>query len=546
MKKFGIVLVLALLACGLVFADGPFTITLDAIADAFYMRSFSGDYAQKNPEIAGSPYKYQGGGDIKSFQTSAFDDGLNARIKFDYTGDLFGGLLQLRADTGTAILGDWQAWLRLGKYVRVLTGNMAQRGQVAQYDSFDDFLSTELEYFGILYPVWKVNPPAIGNNNFDATRFPYGYDTPDANYGYAELSGTETSDLFTPAGASARQTMGFLLDFSLAPLTLTASVGGLYESLSRPFKDPWESGGNTLNDWDNIYDPLESTGINFGFRAEGAEIADMVSAAAVYKYARSTLSKLEAEDTNNKIEEKVGNHTFGLYVNVTPPVEGLGISAGYSGLIKTWENEKYKDTVLGSISGQEDHYLSMTYRETLFPYYSGIDLRAIYTGIDRLTLTLNNNVSFASMNGTPNRDEQFAYGWAYSGMLNEADDGNASTPYLVPLRTEYYTGVYNALAVRCEITQALAADLQVGNRLAIFTLEWEEDSLKALTNSLGAYAGVTYTVYENDNFHASIRGGFALTWNNYSYQDTPPSLTRPVHKTGYTEFGIPIAVKVEF
>lgn len=547
MKKVGIALVLAVLSWGAVFADWPVTITLDAIADAFYIRKFSGDYAQKEPAIAGSPYKYQGEGDIKFFQTSAFDDGLNARVNFAYTGELFGGVLQLRADTGTAVLGDWQAWLRLGRHFRVLTGNMAQRGQVEQYDSFDDFLSTELEYFGVLYPVWKLNPPAIGNNNFDTTRFPYGYSNPQANYGYAELSGTETSDLFVPAGSTARQTMGFLLDFSFAPVTITASAGGLYESLSRPFKDPWESGGNTLSDWDNIYEPVQSARFNFGFRAEGAGIADMVTAAAVYKYARSTLAKLEAQDPNDMIDEKVGNHAFGIYANVTPPVEGLGISAGYSGLIKTWENEKYKDTVLGSIAGQEDHYLSMTYRETLFPYYSGIDIRANYTAIDRLSLTLNNNISFAQMNGTPNREEQYAYGWAYSGMLNEDDDGNPGTPYLVPFRTERYVGIYNALAVRYDIiSQVLVADIEVGNRLAIFTLEWEEDPLKAVTNALGVYTGVIYRVYKNDNFHASIRGGLDLTWNSYSFQDPPPSLARPVHKTGYIEFGIPIAVKVEF
>jgi hypothetical protein len=562
MKKIVCTFLLAALTVGIAFANpqefttdsqesrrnGFFSITLDAIVDAVYIRSFSGDYAEKNPALPGSPYRYQGDGDMRSFTPSTFDDSLNARVKFDYSGDVFGGILQLRAESGTARLGDWEAWLRLGKMLRILTGNMAQRGQVEQYKNFDDFLRTRVDYFGVLLPVWKMNPPLVMGNNFDPTlNFPYGYIAPNDNYGYAELAGTDTNDLFMPAGSTSRQTMGVLLDVSYAPVTLSASVGGLFQSQSRPFKTPWATGGSglTLSDWDNTYDPAYNSGTTFAARAEGAKILDMITAAVVYKYADSCLEKLTAENANNIIEEKIGNHAFGLYVNVTPPVPGLGISAGYSGLFKTQKNPKYKDTTISSTIGEDanTHSLSV-YKEVEYPYYSGVDLRLVYEGIEKLTLTCNNNISFARVYGTKNRQENFASGWAYPGRLNEADDGNPSTPYMVPFRSETYVGLYNALGVNYRITETLAVDLQAANRYAVFSLDWEESPVSSVTNSFGLYAGASYTVYQKDNFHASIRGGLDFKWNTYSYQDD--STLRNTHYAGYLDFGIPVAVKVVF
>jgi hypothetical protein len=278
---------------------------------------------------------------------------------------------------------------------------------------------------------------------------------------------------------------------------------------------------------------------------EGAEILDMLTAAAVYKYANSYLEKATAVSKDNTIEEKMGNHAFGLYVNVIPPVHGLGVSVGYSGLFKTQENPKYKDTNITSSIGEDAniHYLSQ-YREVAYPYYSGIDIRLVYTGLENLTMTCNNNISFAKVYGTRNRAENFAYSWAYSGRLNEADDGNPSTPYQVPFRSETYVGLYNAMGVNYKITKTLAADIQLANQFAVFSLDWEEAPLKSTTNSFGIYAGASYTIYEKGNFHAGIRGGLDIKWNNYSYQDD--SALRNTHRAGYMDLGIPVAVKVVF
>ncbi|MDR1099037.1 MAG: hypothetical protein LBL28_01005 [Treponema sp.] len=544
MKKHIILLFLTALVFGSAFAEEPFTVIIDAIADVFYMRSFTGDYGAKNPAAVGSPYLYQGEGDIKSFQSSAFDDGLNGRVTFLYADEIIGGSLQLRAENDTGILGDWDAWLRLGKYMKVLTGNQGQRGQVAAYQNFDDFLSTKIDYLGILLPFWQKNPPSTSGNNLDPTRdFPYGYISPSENKGFAKFAGTDTNDLFMPAGSTDRQVMGYLLDLTFAPLTISASAGGLFESLSRPFKTPWIQGSGTrLSDYDNTYDPVLSTKTNFGFRAEGAQIADILTVAAVYKYADTYLAKPEAVDTENTIDEAVRNHAFGLYANVKP-ASFLGISAGYSGLVQSWENSKYpatKPSSAGDID-YETHELS-EYRRINFPYYNGVDLRAFFTGVEKLSITFNNNLSFARIKGISQADRadgSFAKGWAYAGQLNE-DNAFAEK------RAEDYLGFYNALGLKYEINNALDLDFQAANQLGFFTLREDGAPVaRSITESLGLYTGLSYRVIQRDRVRGSIRGGIDLKISSYSYQDFG-SKDKPTHKTGYIDFGIPLGIKVEF
>ncbi|MDR2479983.1 MAG: hypothetical protein LBD48_11820 [Treponema sp.] len=543
MKKFLIMLISSLFIFGAVFADGPFTITIDGVADAFFMRRFSGDYSTKEPIITGSPYKYQGEGDMSAFQSSAFDDSINARVKFAYSGENIGGLLQIRAAPDTAILDmwDWEAWLRLfNGHFKALTGNQAQRGQVERYQHFDDFLKTKIDSFGIMFPTWKVNTSIVGGNNVDtAAEFPYGYDQPLANKGFAFFAGTETSDLFTPAGSTSRRPMGILLEGSCLPVTVSASVGGLFENLSRPFMDPWGRGNGTrLNDYDNVYAPVIKDSISFGFRAEGVEIGDMLTLAAVYKYASAHLSKTTAAQTDDIIEEKTSSHAYGLYVNIKP-VMGLGVSAGYSGLAQSWTNPRYQDTNIDeSKIGNETHNLS-AYNEARLPLYHGADLRVCYTGFSGLTITFNNNFSFANNYGTVNMDHLYIKGWAYETQLNED-----SAPG-VEKRNETYIGVYNALGARYEIARTLAVDIQAANQLGFFTLKWENAPLSSVSNCFGLYAGVACMVVEKDRVRASIRGGVDLRMNSYIYQDST-STASPVHRAGFIDFGIPVGLKVEF
>jgi hypothetical protein len=351
--------------------DRRFTVTIDSVWDVLYTRSFSGDYASVDPAISNSPYKYQGEGDLRAFQLSAFDDPLNGRVKFNYAGKMIGGSLELRAnaDTGFADSWEWEAWVRPFGLVKVLAGNVAQRGHVERFPNFDDFLKTKISYFGIMYPTWAMNGASVFGNNFDTTGFPYGYGSPRDVFGYANFAGTDTDDLFIPAGSTARTT-GLLVEADLGrfnlpsyipPLVFTFSAGGLLDKMSRPYKDAWEvPAGTGLIDYDRLHDPMIKSTTVFGLRTEWQNFLDILTMSAVFKYSSTYIEKASAEEEINILNDKVGNIAFGFYANWKTPLKGLELTAGYSGLIQTWENPEYAKTELPADPAVEDaHDLSI-------------------------------------------------------------------------------------------------------------------------------------------------------------------------------------------
>jgi len=288
--------------------------------------------------------------------------------------------------------------------------------------------------------------------------------------------------------------------------------------------------------------------MNFGFRVEGAKIADMVSVSAVYKFAESTLNKLTAKANDSLkylLDETSGSHAFGLYAMLTP-FEGLGITAGWSGLTQYWTNPFYKHYDLDSATNGPDHavhWLSI-YKEVRFPFYNGIDLRFNYTGIEKLTITFNNNVSFASVQGADQRDDAFAIyanGWAYTDAtgLNPGGGLNAEN------RSEDYFGLYNALGIRYAINDTFSITAQAANRLGIFTLNWEKDARSSVTDNLSLYAGANYRINgRRELVRIVIRMGLACNVNNYSYHFTDKNSS--IQRAGYIDFGIPLSLALTF
>ena len=543
MKKYAAILFIALFICTNAVSNDLFTISVDSVMDTFYMRSFTGDYAVKRPLYAGSPYTYQGEGDISGFQSSAFDNGLNGRISLSYAGKSLGGLLEMRANTDSAVLDDWywETWLRLGSHVRILSGNRGQRGQVDHFPVFDDFLVTIIDYFGVLFPAYQFTPHYNIDNNFDTIAgFPWGIPMNEMTKGYAIFSSTDTNDLFTAAGVSGRPNLNLLLDLIFEPVTVSFSVGGLFKSISRPFKLPWDYGqGGRANDYDNIYDPVLKNSTSFGIRVEGSEIADMLILAAVYKYADTLLYKPTAEQPYDVVGEATGNHAFGLYANIAP-LNSFKISVGYSGLLQSWRNA-YDTDVDPDLIGKENaepHFLS-SFREVNFPLYHGIDIRLFFTGIADLAITFNNNISFGRVYGADNSKKNYSNTWVYVGELN----GKAVDFPDIKERYEDYLGFYNALGVKYALSSSFTVDFQAANQFGLFTLNWNKDSVSSSTNYLGCYLGASYSVIETEKIRASIRGGLDCKLSSFNYQDAK---TLKVHKTGIIDFGIPLGVKVEF
>jgi len=506
---------------------------------------FTGGYAVKDPD---SIYRFQGDGDIKFFQRSAFDSSRNIGINYSYNGEKLGGFVELQGNTDFAKTGlviqrlEWETRVSPVSQLKILTGSREQLGQVNSYQHFDDKLKTKIDQLGILYPVYHWSARRFLGDNLDTVNdYPWGYDANNLVKGFVSFQSSSTNDLFIPSGAFDRPGLNWLVELNFDPVTVSASLGGLYNSTSRPFLQPWEFQNKVVtrgNFYDAIYNPVLEDMMKFGLRVETAKIAGMITTAAVYKYASTSIAKLTAPNNQNIIDEKTGSQTFGLYVNISP-IDDLGITLGYSGLIYNWSNTKDTDFSSGDVRDQEKHYLSQ-YKETIFPFYNGIDLRASYTGLNRFAITLNNNISFANISGSPDPNPRgiYSYTWAYRGLLNR-DDGE----YLAKDRSESYLGLYNALGINFMLNEKLAVDFQAANQLGIFTLKWEHDDVVSRSDNLGLYAGVTYKIAEGERIHASICGGFAANVSFNSFQYAEPGNNK-VDKAGIVEFGIPLGIKI--
>ncbi|MCL2879620.1 MAG: hypothetical protein FWF29_05175 [Treponema sp.] len=563
MKKTSLVFALLSVLCFSVYASDLFKVTLDAVTDTLYMRNFYGDYSRRTPEISGSPYRYQGDGDIKSFQSSMFDDGIKGRFGLSFANQFIGASMQLRMVNDSSFLKDWDwnSWVTFKPLfnaltVRLTAGNTGQNGEIPQYSNFDSFLKTNIGSFGILFPIWKINEKFVHGNNFDTiSNFPYGYEAMGDDYGYSMLFGTDIYDLFMPAGAFTRNTLNFMADLKFDALTVSLATGGLFEKLSIPSVSPWMIGqamkgenpeAMRINYYDVFFDPVTKGGVNFAVRAEGLRIMDLVSLAAVYKYRATHITKDIPHDTSGvSIDEHTANHAYGLYANVSPftggPLDGLGVSLGYSGLFFSWYNTNDFTSIDVNKTEGLDHDLS-NHREVRFPLYHGIDLRFCYTGLENVTITFNNNLSMAKINGMSKneRDKQlWSEGWAYGSFLNNPVNG-----VWPENRSESYFGIFNALGFRYQFSGGLIAEISAASQIGIFTLIWENDSVQSVTNYLGFYLGASCPVFSMDSLRGSLRGGFSLRMANYSSQLI--STGTPVAKAGFYDIGIPLSLKVEF
>jgi hypothetical protein len=538
-------LLLCVLCAAAAFADGPVNVTLDAVADAFYMRMFTGDYTRK--DYGSSIYHYQGAGSIKSFQSSMFDDAVKGRVGLSLQGERLGGSLQLRMDVDTSYAKkwDWSLWLKPLDFLKVAAGNTAQYGDIQRYSNFDGFLKTNIGGLGVLFPTWRSNAPYVQGNNFDDTStFPYGYPNAADEYGFVSFNGTETYDLFMPAGSFERSVLNVGAAVQFEPVTITAAAGGLFDRNSVPAISVFKLAEVTdlrTQTYDIYGDPAVNGGMHFGVRAEGAKIADMVTIAAVYKLTTTQLTKDKLKtgaDEKELIDERTANHTFGLYATLTP-LAGLGITAGYSGLYQTWENPFADKTVIES---ENFTHLRSQYKEAALPLYHGIDLRFCFTGVEKLTVTFNNNVSMASITGKSQADNDkllYAEGWAYTGMLNtqtQTGSGDASG------RSENYFGLFNALGLRYAATDTLNIEVSVANQIGLFTLQGWDTQLTSTTDYLGAYAGLECTIIDVAGIKGSIRGGFDLRMASFDYQ----SVADKDGTAGYIDIGVPISLKVMY
>jgi hypothetical protein len=254
---------------------------------------------------------------------------------------------------------------------------------------------------------------------------------------------------------------------------------------------------------------------NAAIRVSGVNIADLLTFDVLYK-----VSGADPNTDKNKPEPpKQGagpqpdgkgqwDNDLGIYANIKiPGVDGLGLGLGYSGYFHVSEDRKAGDDTV-KISN---------------PLFSGIDLRVKFTGIDKLTVTLNNQISFAGAKGEDSETKE-NNGVAGKGLGDKEKDS--------------FFGLYNGLLVAYKFTDTFTGRAEVANRLGSYTYTNDSKETKYgydfLQFELGGAFGLTS--------HVGFEAGLALQIANNT-------LKRPdvdEKSKGTFTFGIPLRMHIVF
>jgi hypothetical protein len=276
---------------------------------------------------------------------------------------------------------------------------------------------------------------------------------------------------------------GFLTDVSFGPVTVQFLLAPNYS------KEGASDLANGLFEQMGFFDdpnfaPVESEA-RF-FRLGGRVIADVGvgTVAALFKTFEWPTAIINPAEGSAYPGTKVDWTTFGLYFDFTA-VENLGVSLGYTGFLPANDASDVENIL-----------------------YSGIDLRATWTGIETLSLSTHNNISFAQ--GTEK---------TWMGILGK----DAS-----------FLTLYNAVGATKELTERFSVNAEIAN---VFSKTDDGNSGELKFENLILGAKLIAKVTEHAEFNAGLNVDFSNTVLKGAFGDADDSLT---------VFSVPVGIKVTF
>ena len=386
-------------------------------------------------------------------------------------------------------------------------GNTPDRGKVNAFNNFtDDVLRTvNVGYYG-------VNLPGGGKHcqdRFCACRH------------YADFlkDGLDTNNFMRSPGID-----GFLDFIDLPYLMMSANLRPLFRNANVPLTiqiaaDPGNNSGITSN-WDYKK-------VNAGLRISGESILNRITFDAIYRM------KGGDPDTKYSFDKVYNNtsgviqpdgagrtaHTFGLYANILN-VPGFGFGLGYSGYIRIFE--------------ANDNTGPETITKT-GPLFSGIDLRLQYKGIEKLTITFNNNISFAGVKRESG--DNIVIGVLYSPLTNDT--------------AQKWFALYNALGLDYMLSDKLTASFQIANRFGKITTETTPGGAGGFKTDRSRLqlGGGAYTAFQF-NKYLLFQGGLAFRFVNDSYSNSAAGAQAAADTRdasgGIFDIAIPIRMRIVF
>jgi hypothetical protein len=184
--------------------------------------------------------------------------------------------------------------------------------------------------------------------------------------------------------------------------------------------------------------------------------------------------------------ETLSLHTFGFYGDLTP-AENLAVTVGYTGF-----------SPVRSLSSVDNDL------------WSGIDLRAVFTGFDRLSLSTHNNISFAK--GSTN-------GWYLGSGIS-------------------FLNLYDVVGGTYGVSDHLSLIANLGN---LYTRLEAKDQSGAYRNDFWCLVKGKYAVNENASFYAGLK--LNLLTSGFLGTDGSPVASS---KVTVTTFSIPVGITVSW
>jgi hypothetical protein len=277
--------------------------------------------------------------------------------------------------------------------------------------------------------------------------------------------------------------------------------------------------------------------VGAGILLSGDKIADLVSLDATYKFSGGDYDT-ENQRSNNTQPSGDGSwgHAFGLFANLSL-IDTLGIGVGYSGFMSV--QEKYRDP-------NNNEY---AFR---FPYYNGVNLHFNFTGVDKLNISLNNNVSFSTIKGL---DDKQVITVGLNGLATAGSDSNFDEVKIDDLaltdsgKSDGYLALSNALGVKYQISEPLYVSVQIANRLYSYTETMKVNTaiergkeviIKYGADDFRAALGAGYSFGD----HVSLATGLIFDLLSYSHSDSRSTTGNDNWDWGKFTFGIPVYFKV--
>jgi hypothetical protein len=379
----------------------------------------------------------------------------------------------------------YYGWAKIS-FFKLWIGRDEYRGVIDRFQNFDDFLAAKNDGFG----------PVIARYDYLVSRT-------------LTLTGSDATNLGKDIlGGGSTVLIG---EFAWKPVTVSFAANNLFSQLEG------KAAGESY--FEVSY---TDTGSAFGARIETAGLFTILDLAAVYKFRHSDRTydeqtPLYLQGGQPLFEPGMGldHHLFGVFATAKFPAAGLGLSGGYSGYFKV-----YKKTDAASWGG----WTSYTH-----PFWHGIDLRAAYTGISGLSLTLNNNVSFAAVKGDADPKSFVTGFWENNSDVQDVGSNQEQNALVI----------YNAFAAAYRLTGALTVKAQAASRFARIQYIYNNSKTRFVDSlvSLGFYLGADWQIH----LTLGIRGGFDMRLKNFLHDESNSS-----SKAGVFEWGIPVGLCLKF